>query len=140
MDSFSQKKSEQLLKILTCPEQNYKPIFDSEEQAKEAFYMLVHGLEEYHKSNTAQIRSLINQAEILLEKDLNSQAEKVLAKAYKMAAKEKDTELLSEVLEYQLIIYSMKAPTPSNLKVVETYFADMEENLKQQAKKFDITL
>ena len=111
-----------------------------EEVVKEVFILLVAGLEEYHKSDYTQARSYINQVEILLEKNLNTQAEKLLAKAKKIARKCANYEMLYEIVEWQVAIHSLKAPTDKNMKIFDDYFGELESLLNKQIESFGVKL
>lgn len=106
----------------------------SNELQREVFALLLYGLEEYYKNSTTLARSYISQVEILLEKSLNSQAEKLLAKAKKLARRENNYELLSEIIEWQVAIHSLKPPTEKNIKIFDEYFAELNEIVEQQSK------
>lgn len=101
---------------------------------KEVFDYVIFGLEEYHKTDDMRARSYINQVEILLEKNLNVQGEKLLLKAKKLAKKEENYELLFEIVEWQIAIHSLKPPTDKNIKIFDEYFREMEEILNAQSK------
>jgi hypothetical protein len=105
-----------------------------EELQKEVFGLLIFGLEEYHKNNASQARSYISQVEILLEKNLNSQGEKLLAKAKKLARKEENYEMLYEIIEWQVAIHSLKPPTEKNIKIFDEYFDELKEIVEKQSK------
>jgi hypothetical protein len=102
------------------------------------FMLLVAGLEEYHKNDTTLARSYINQVEILLEKNLNTQAEKLLAKAKKLSRKCSNYEMLYEIIEWQVAIHSLKAPTDKNMKIFDDYFSELESILQKQAENFGV--
>ena len=100
---LSSKKAEQFQELFICIDKN--DVADTEfsqEIEKEVFLLIVSGLEEYHKNDTTLARSYINQVEILLEKNLNTQAEKLLAKAKKLARKCDNYEMLYEIVEWQI--------------------------------------
>jgi len=105
-----------------------------DEAQKDVFNLLIFGLEEYHKNNASQARSYISQVEILLEKNLNSQAEKLLAKARKLASKEQNYEMLYEIIEWQVAIHSLKPPTEKNIKIFDGYFDELNEIVEMQSK------
>lgn len=110
----------------------------TEELQQQVFSLVLYGLEEYYKNSTTLARSYISQVEILLEKNLNSQAEKLLAKARKLARKVNNYELLSEIIEWQLAIHSLKPPTEKNIKVFDEYFAELNEIVEQQHKLIEV--
>jgi DNA-directed RNA polymerase subunit M/transcription elongation factor TFIIS len=135
------RKSEQFLELFTSidakstPSEKFLP-----EIVNEVFIMIIAGLEEYHKNDTTLARSYINQVEILLEKNLNVQAEKLLAKAKKLCRKCNNREMLYEIIEWQVAIHSLKAPTDKNMKIFDEYFGELEEVLQDQSEKFEIQL
>ena len=104
------------------------------EVQKDVFDLIIFGLEEYHKNSATQARSYISQVEILLEKNLNSQGEKLLAKAKKLARKENNYEMLYEIIEWQVAIHSLKPPTEKNIKIFDEYFDELRELVEKQSK------
>jgi hypothetical protein len=130
------KKAEQFneLFIAVEAEPGSLPGAFSEETQKGVLDLLLFGLEEYHKNNASQARSYISQVEILLEKNLNSQAEKLLAKAKKLARKEENYEMLYEIIEWQVAIHSLKPPTEKNIKIFDEYFDELNEIVERQTQ------
>jgi hypothetical protein len=130
------KRSDELSELFAAVEKGAGEAYEafSADLQKEVFALMLFGLEEYHKNNTTQARSYISQVEILLEKNLNSQAEKLLAKAKKLARKESNYELLSEIIEWQVAIHSLKPPTEKNIKIFDEYFAELNDIVGQQSK------
>lgn len=135
------KKHEQYQEVFYCIDsKNTFPEKILPEISNEVFILLVSGLEEYHKNDTTLARSYINQVEILLEKNLNTQAEKLLAKAKKLARKCSNYEMLYEIIEWQVAIHSLKAPTDKNMKIFDDYFGELESVLQKQAEKFGVKI
>ncbi len=133
---LSPKKAEQLNDFFTLVETSPEALpggFAVDVQ-KDVFDLMVFGLEEYHKNSTTQARSYINQVEILLEKSINSQGEKLLAKAKKLARKEANYEMLYEIIEWQVAIHSLKPPTEKNIKIFDDYFGELKELVEKQIK------
>jgi hypothetical protein len=133
---LSPKKAEQfndLFALVETSPQSLPGPFSTDIQ-KDVFDLLLFGLEEYHKNSVTQARSYISQVEILLEKNLNSQAEKLLAKAIKMARKEANYEMLYEIIEWQVAIHSLKPPTEKNIKIFDEYFGELKEIVEKQSK------
>ena len=128
--------------IFSLIEKNPKPVHTDlpQEAAKEVFNLLIAGLEEYNKTESTLARSYINQVEILLEKNLNIQAEKLLAKAKKLARKSANHEMLYEIIEWQVAIHSLKPPTDKNMKMFEEYFNELESVVEKQAKNFCVSI
>ena len=133
---LSPKKAEQLNEFFTLMESNPStfPAQFTEEVQREVFDLILYGLEEYHKTGSTQARSYISQVEILLEKNLNSQGEKLLSKAKKLARKECNYEMLSEIIEWQVAIHSLKPPTEKNIKIFDEYFEELKEIAEKQSK------
>jgi hypothetical protein len=135
------KKAEQAREIFARVDHNdladavYPP-----DVTKDVFALFITGLEEYHKNETTLARSYISQVEILLEKNLNTQAEKLLAKAKKMARKAGNYEMQYEIVEWQVAIHSLKPPTDKNMKLFEEYFSELEELLQRQSEHFNVTI
>jgi isopropylmalate/homocitrate/citramalate synthase len=138
---LSPKKSEQFQEFFTSIDnKNHAPEKASPETENEVFMLLIAGLEEYHKNDTTLARSYINQVEILLEKNLNTQAEKLLAKAKKLARKCENHEMLYEIIEWQIAIHSLKPPTDKNMKIFDEYFGELGTVLNKQAENFGVKL
>lgn len=133
---ISPRRAEQLHEFFLAVEAGAKDAYAAyaEDLQKEVFNLLLFGLEEYYKCSTTLARSYISQVEILLEKNLNTQAEKLLAKARKLARKESNYELLSEIIEWQVAIHSLKPPTEKNMKLFDEYFAELNEIVARQSK------
>lgn len=138
---FPPKKAEQFQELFICIDSNNITQDEfSAETIKDVFILLASGLEEYHKNDTTLTRSYINQVEILLEKNLNTQAEKLLAKAKKIARKCANYEMLYEIVEWQVAIHSLKAPTDKNMKIFDDYFGELEKILQKQTENFGVKL
>lgn len=131
---LSPKKAETLNELFNLIETNpgSLPGVFTHEQQRDVFNLLVFGLEEYHKNDASQARSYISQVEILLEKNLNSQAEKLLAKAKKLARRQNNLEMLYEIIEWQVAIHSLKPPTEKNIKIFDEYFDELNEIVEKQ--------
>ncbi|MGZ3863866.1 MAG: hypothetical protein ACXVPN_02000 [Bacteroidia bacterium] len=112
----------------------------TQETVDGVFILIISGLEEYHKNDATLARSYINQVEILLEKNLNNQAEKLLAKASKLARKCNNHEMLYEIIEWQVAIHSLKAPTDKNMRIFDDYFGELESILDKQATHFGVQM
>ncbi len=129
------KKADQFNELFTLIETRPEGVIGDgpKEIQKDVFDLLVFGLEEYHKNNTSLARSYISQVEILLEKNLNSQAEKLLAKARKLAKKENNYEMLYEIIEWQVAIHSLKPPTDKNIKIFDEHFDELYDIVEKQS-------
>lgn len=130
------RKADQFNELFTLIETQAEGVLTDfpKEIQKDVFDLFVFGLEEYHKNNTSLARSYISQVEILLEKNLNSQAEKLLAKARKLANKENNYEMLYEIIEWQVAIHSLKPPTDKNIKIFEGHFNELYSIVEKQSK------
>lgn len=135
------KKADQLMELFEAIDKDILTEDDfSKEAVTEVFGLLVAGLEEYHKNDVTLARSYINQVEILLEKNLNIQAEKLLSKAKKLARKTSNYEMLYEIVEWQVAIHSLKAPTDKNMRIFDDYFGELNSLLQKQAEDFAIKI
>lgn len=94
--------------------------------------ILLKGLENYHQSPEKEIRSLINQLEILMEKNLTRQAEKQIIKLKKLLKKSPNYELMTEACEFDLSLLSLKPPTNKNLEAFEEIFNELNSIIKKQ--------
>jgi hypothetical protein len=94
------------------------------------------GLEAYHKNARAEIRSYLNQVEILENKNLSSHCEKILEKARKLALKYELFEMLEEVIEWEIQLLSRRTPNDKNHKLIVSCYDELFDILKKK----DITL
>jgi hypothetical protein len=90
------------------------------------FNVILRNLEAYHHSVRGEIRSCLNQAEILYEKGLKEQCEKIIEKALVLARK---YELYDEMYILQTWILNL-ASLGSRLKTHEAALQAMEEELR----------
>jgi hypothetical protein len=97
---------------------------------------ILKGLEAYHKNVRAEIRSYLNQVEILENKNLSSHCEKLLEKARKLSMKYELFELLEEVIEWEIQIYSRRTPNEKNHKLIVSCYDELFDILLKK----DITL
>jgi hypothetical protein len=94
------------------------------------------GLEAYHKNARADIRSYLNQVEILENKNLSSHCEKLLEKARKLAMKYELFEMLEEVIDWEIQLYSRKTPNEKNNKLIISCYDELFDILHKK----DVTL
>jgi hypothetical protein len=97
---------------------------------------ILKGLESYHKNVRAEIRSYLNQVEILENKNLSSHCEKLLEKARKLAMKYELFEMLEEIIEWEIQLFSRKTPNEKNNRQIIILYDELFDIL---AKK-NITL
>ncbi len=88
---------------------------------------LLNSLEEYHKDERSEIRGMLNQIDVLLiDKDLPDQAEKLIQRAKKSAAKLNATDMLMEISELESALLAIKPPTESLIAKMEKTFEDLQ--------------
>jgi hypothetical protein len=97
---------------------------------------ILKGLESYHKNVRAEIRSYLNQVEILENKNLSTHCEKLLEKSKKLALKYELFELLEEIVEWEIHLISRRTPNEKNHKQIITCYDELFDILLKK----DITL
>jgi hypothetical protein len=97
---------------------------------------ILKGLEAYHKNVRAEIRSYLNQIEILENKNLSLHCEKLLEKARKLAAKYELFELMEEIIEWEIQLISRRTPNEKNHKLLIACYDELFDILLKK----DITL
>jgi hypothetical protein len=97
---------------------------------------ILKGLESYNKNPRGEIRSFLNQVEILENKNLSSHCEKLLEKARKIAMKFELFEMLEEIIDWEITLHSRKTPNEKNNKLMVAFY----DELFELYKKKDITL
>ncbi|HWY35662.1 MAG TPA: hypothetical protein VNX68_13535 [Nitrosopumilaceae archaeon] len=110
---------------------NYDEIVD------ELFEIILTCLENYHVSQKKEIRSLLNRIEILTEKNLYHQAEKLVEKVKILTEKHKFYELYSEAADWEITLLGPKPPTDQLLKTYDKIFEKLEENIVNQENEMN---
>ncbi len=94
-------------------------------------------LENYHKNEKMGIRSSLNQIEILIEKNLYLQAEKIISKVKTLTEKNNYYDLYSEVAEWEITLLGSKPPSDELMKVFDRIFDKLEKDISKQEKAID---
>ncbi len=98
----------------------------------ELFDFVLNSIEDYHKSTGQDARSIMNQIEILVDKNLYQQADKQVNRVKSLAVKDELSEQLIEVLEWEMAMLAIKAPTIENERKFESIFDQINETIKKQ--------
>jgi hypothetical protein len=97
--------------------------------SEDCFYALLNAIEKYHSSSSKEIRKNLNIIEILTEKNLPNQLDKVIAKSKTLADKEKKYNLYAEICDWEIAILGQKPPTEKTLKAFEQIFDSLEKRI-----------
>lgn len=98
----------------------------------ELFYFVMNALQAYHHNSAKDVRSMFNQIELLVDKNLYQQAEKQVTRAKGLVEKSKLIEQYIEVLEWEMAMLAIKAPTLENEKKFEAIFDQINATIKKQ--------
>ena len=99
--------------------------------AEDFFLGLLTALEKYHSSPRKDVRRMLNNIEILTEKNLHAQAEKIIAKAKSLSEKIKDYHLYAEISDWEIALLGQKPPTEKQLREFQTIFEKLIENMEK---------
>jgi len=99
--------------------------------AEDFFTALLTALEKYHTSPRKDVRRMLNNIEILTEKNLHAQAEKIIAKAKSLSEKTKDYHLYAEISDWEIALLGQKPPTEKQLREFQTIFEKLIENMEK---------
>jgi len=99
------------------------------------FNVLLRNLEAYHHNIRSEIRSCLNQAEILLEKGLMDQCGKIIAKAESVAI---TYELHDELLNLETFKLNLNGPGQRNKKYEETLLS-MQDSMNNILKDLQLS-
>lgn len=99
--------------------------------AEDFFAALLTALEKYHASTKKDVRRMLNNIEILTEKNLHAQAEKIISKAKNLSEKIKDYHLYAEISDWEVALLGQKPPTEKQLKEFQTIFEKLVENMEK---------
>lgn len=97
--------------------------------SEDCFYAVLNAIEKYHSSSSKEIRKNLNIIEILTEKNLPNQLDKVITKSKTLAEKEKKYNLYAEICDWEIAILGQKPPTEKTLKEFEQIFDSLEERI-----------
>jgi len=97
--------------------------------SEDCFYSLLNAIEKYHSSSSKEIRKNLNIIEILTEKNLPNQLDKVITKSKALADKEKKNNLYAEICDWEIAILGQRPPTEKTLKAFEEIFDSLEKRI-----------
>ncbi len=100
--------------------------------AKKYLYdILMESLESYHKTATIELRSMLNRAEILIDKGLYKQAQKILKKAKDTAVHREKLSYISEINLMEQNIYRLQHDVKSLSGNIKTLNYEIEKAAQQ---------
>jgi hypothetical protein len=106
-----------------------------DELAEVLFATILNCLENYHNSEKKEIRSLLNRIEILAEKNLYQQAEKLVLKVKNLTEKNSHYDLYSEVTEWEIALLGPKPPTAELIKTYDRIFDKLGNDIDKQERE-----
>ncbi len=96
------------------------------------FKFILKSLESYHNNVKSELRSLLNQIEILYNKNIPAIAKKMIIKAKSIAQQHELYEFMEELIDWEIILLVEEA-TPNNyLNLVNKHFDELNETLEKK--------
>src|SRR6218665_350716 len=96
------------------------------------FRFILKCLESYHVNTKTELRSMLNQIEILYNKNLPGMARKMIAKAKIMAKQHELYEFMEEIIDWE-IVFLVEEATPENyVELVNKYFGELNDSIEKK--------
>jgi len=96
------------------------------------FRFILKCLESYHSNTKSELRSTLNQVEILHNKNLPAVAKKMLIKAKAVAHEFELYEFMEEIIDWE-IVFLVEEATPTNyLELVNKYFGELNDSIEKK--------
>lgn len=96
-------------------------------------------LESYHAARVpGEIRSYMNQVEILMQKLLHQQAEKLLEKAEQLAEKFQMDELMPDILLKRILLWKVRKYDGISREEIETMIGKLQQHMKYVGQHADV--
>lgn len=110
-----------------------EPILNNFAVAKNyLFKFVLKSLEQYHTNVKSDLRSTLNQVEILYNKNLPIVAKKMLTKAKAKAKEYELYEFMEEIIDWE-IVFLVEEATPQNyLELVNKYYNELHESIEKK--------
>ncbi|MDF2437681.1 MAG: hypothetical protein K0Q95_2057 [Bacteroidota bacterium] len=109
------------------------PILNNFSVAKNyLFRFILKCLESYHSNTKAELRSTLNQIEILHNKNLPSVAKKMLSKAKSTAQHYELYEFMEEIIDWEIVFIVEEANSKNYLDLVNKYFGELNESIEKK--------
>jgi hypothetical protein len=109
------------------------PILNNFSVAKNyLFRFILKCLESYHSNTKAELRSTLNQIEILHNKNLPAVAKKMLTKAKATAQHYELYEFMEEIIDWEIIFIVEEANSKNYLELVNKYFGELTDSIEKK--------
>lgn len=109
------------------------PILNNFSVAKNyLFRFILKCLESYHSNTKAELRSTLNQVEILYNKNLPAVARKMLVKAKALAQEFELYEFMEAIIDWEIIFIVEEANSSNYLELVNKYFGELNDSIEKK--------
>lgn len=109
------------------------PILNNFSVAKNyLFRFILKCLESYHSNTKAELRSTLNQIEILYNKNLPGVAKKMLVKAKATAQHYELYEFMEEIIDWEIAFIVEEANSKNYLELVNKYFGELYDSIDKK--------
>ncbi len=110
-----------------------EPILNNFAVAKNyLFKFILKSLESYNTSIKSELRSILNQIEILYNKNLPQVAKKMILKAKASAHKYELYEFMEELIDWEIILLVEEATPHNYLNLVNNYFNELYDSIEKK--------
>lgn len=89
-------------------------------------------LESYHSNIKSELRSTMNQVEILHNKNLPAMARKMLMKAKASAVEYELYDFMEEIIDWEIIFLAEEATPDNYLDLVNKYFGELNDSIEKK--------
>ena len=96
------------------------------------FRFILKSLESYHTNVKSELRSTLNQIEILHNKNLPQVAKKMLVKAKSIAHKHELYDFMEEIIDWEIILLVEEATPENYLDLVNQYFGELYDSIEKK--------
>jgi hypothetical protein len=96
------------------------------------FRFILKSLESYHSNVKSELRSSMNQVEILYNKNLPAIAKKMLLKAKSTAQEYELYEFMEEIIDWEIILLVEEATPENYLEMVNKYFNELYDSIEKK--------
>lgn len=109
------------------------PILNNFSVAKNyLFRFILKCLESYHSNIKSELRSTLNQVEILYNKNLPAVAKKMLLKAKASANQYELYEFMEAIIDWEIVFIGEEATPGNYLELVNKYFGDLYDSIEKK--------
>jgi hypothetical protein len=109
------------------------PILNNFSVAKNyLFRFILKCLESYHSNTKSELRSTLNQVEILYNKNLPGVAKKMLVKAKAIAQQYELYEFMEEIIDWEIALIAEEANPQNYLELVNKYFGELNDSIEKK--------